>query len=152
MREGATARKLKMVGTWDIHMTLRNCQTGAALRTFPSLATFADCGTVIEVTTGLSPARRGPGQGVWRHMGGNTYRATIDAFLFDAEGVWTGTQRLTQIIEVCDDRDEFKANATNEIFDTDGRLTETVCATAVGRRLESVARSEILLQSERSIT
>jgi hypothetical protein len=130
-----------MVGTWDIHMTLRNCQTGAALGTFPSLATFAECGTVIEVTTSLSPARRGTGQGVWRHVGGNTYRATIDAFLFDAEGIWAGTQRLTQIIEVCDDRDEFKSNATNEVFDTDGRLTETVCATAVGRRLERVARA-----------
>ena len=49
--------------------------------------------------------------------------------------------------------DEFKANATNEIFDTDGRLTETVCATAVGRRLESVAGAEIPqpLLSERSI-
>ena len=143
-----------MVGTWDISVTLRNCQTGAALRTFPSLATFADCGTVIEVTTGLSPSRRGPGHGVWRHMGGNTYRATIDAFLFDAEGAWAGTQRLTQIIEVEDDRDGFKANATNEVFDTDGQLTETVCATAVGRRLESVARAEIPqpLLSERSIT
>ncbi|PYS94237.1 MAG: hypothetical protein DMF64_01175 [Acidobacteria bacterium] len=142
-----------MVGTWDISVTLRNCQTGAALRTFPALASFAAGGTVIEVTTGLSPARCGPGQGVWRHMGGNTYRATIDAFLFDAEGVWTGTQRLTQIIEVRDERDEFKANATNEIFDTDDRLIQTDCATAVGRRLESVVRAETpqLFLSERSI-
>jgi hypothetical protein len=132
-----------MTGTWNIHMTLRNCQTGAALRSFSSLASFVDGGTVFEITSGFSPAQHGPGQGIWRHIEGNTYRATIDAFLFNAEGVCTGKQRLTQIIEVGDDRNEFKANATNEIFDTDGKLIQTMCATAVGCRLESVARAVV---------
>ncbi len=128
------ARNLE--GTWRVEVSIRDCQSGAALRTFPALLTFAQGGTLTETTTGFPPALRTPGHGFWRHTGDHTYSAVSEAFLFNPAGVWTGTQRLTQAIEIGADPDELTSTATNEIFDTNGNLLVTGCATAVARRFK----------------
>ena len=81
----------KLEGTWRVQVTIRDCASGAALRTFPAFLTFAQGGTLTETTTGFPPALRTPGHGVWEHLGGHTYRAVSEAFLFNPAGVWTGT-------------------------------------------------------------
>lgn len=126
----------RLEGTWRVQVAIRNCQTGEALRSFPALLTFAQGGTLTETTTGFAPAQRTPGHGFWRRTGGHTYRAVSEAFLFNPAGAWTGTQKLTQTIEIEGNSDEFNSNATIEIFDVNGSLTTTGCATAIGRRLE----------------
>ena len=126
----------KLQGTWRVQVTIRDCTSGAALRTFPAFLTFAEGGTLTETTTGFPPALRTPGHGYWEHLGGRSYRAVSEAFLFNPAGVWTGRQRLTQIIELGRHGEELNSNATNEIFDTNGNLTVTGCATATGRYFE----------------
>lgn len=126
----------KLEGTWRIQVTIRDCGSGAALRTFPAFLTFAQGGTLTETTTGFPPALRTPGHGLWEHLGGQTYRAVSEAFLFNPAGAWTGRQRLTQIIEISKDGEEMNSNATNEIFDTNGNLIVNGCATAVGTYFE----------------
>lgn len=123
----------RLEGTWRVQVTIRDCQSEAALRTFPAFLTFAQGGTLTETTTGFPPAQRTPGHGVWSHMDGHTYSAVSEAFLFSPAGVWTGNQRLTQVIEI-GDADVLSSTATNEIFDTNGNLILTGCATAVGNR------------------
>jgi hypothetical protein len=128
------ARKLQ--GTWRVQVTLRNCQSGQVLRTFPAMLTFAQGGTLTGTTTAFSPAVRSPDHGVWRHTGWHTYSASSEAFLFSPAGVWTSTQRITQAIEIAGGADEFTSNATVEFLDTNGTVTSTGCATAVGHRYE----------------
>jgi len=126
----------KLEGTWRVQVTIRDCQSGAALRTFPALLTFAQGGTLTETTTGFSPALRTPGHGFWQHTGDHSYSAVSEAFLFNQIGIWTATQRLTQSIEIADNPDELTSTATNEIFDTSGNLLMAGCATAVASRLQ----------------
>jgi hypothetical protein len=133
-RSESQARKLE--GTWRVQVTIRICQTGAEIRTFPSLLTFAEGGTLTETTSAASPALRGPGHGVWEKTGGHTYSAVFEAFTFNPAGAWTGTQRVTQTIDVEHDGDEFNSNASNQIFDVNGTLLAIGCSTAVGQRLE----------------
>ena len=126
----------KLEGTWRMQVTIRDCGSGAALRTFPAFLTFAQGGTLTETTTGFPPALRTPGHGAWEHLGGQTYRAVSEAFLFNPAGAWTGRQRLTQIIEISKDGEEMNSNATNEIFDANENLIVNGCATAVGTYFE----------------
>src|SRR5262245_24897178 len=56
------ARKLE--GTWRAQITLRVCQTGAEIRSFPALATFARGGTMNSTAAGASPARVSADYGV----------------------------------------------------------------------------------------
>jgi hypothetical protein len=133
----AESQARKLEGTWRVQVTIRDCQTGEALQfpgnPFPALVTFARGGTL---TSADSTLLRSAGHGVWSHTGGHTYRAVSEAFLFNLAGFRTGTQRLTQLIEIVDDPEEFKASVSGEILGLDGNLIQTACATSVGRRME----------------
>ena len=131
----ANAEANGLEGTWRMQVTSRDCASGTALRTFPAFLTFAQGGTLTETTAGFPPALRTPGHGIWSHLTGHSYRAVSEAFLFNPAGVWTGKQRLTQLIEI-GDQNEINSTATNEIFDTNGNTILTGCATAVGNAME----------------
>lgn len=133
--EQSEAKARKLEGTWRVQVTIRNCQTGAEVTTFPSLLTFARGGTLVETTTGASPTLRGPGHGFWQHIRGQKYDAVFEAFLFNPAGTWTGRQKVTQTITIGADKDQWNANAATEFFDTNGNPTMTGCATAVGQRM-----------------
>ena len=123
-------------GTWRVHVTQRNCQTGAELRTFPALLTFAQGGTLTGSTTAFPPSLRGSDYGVWNHNGGRHYGAVSEAFIFSPAGAWVSTQRITQAIQLDRDADSFTSDAAVEFFDTMGNVTLTGCATAVATRME----------------
>jgi hypothetical protein len=135
-QERSESEGKKLEGTWRVQVTARDCQTGAAVRTFPALLTFADGGTLTGTTTAFPPALRGPDHGFWRKTGQRSYLAVTQAFLFNPAGAWTSTQQITQTIEIGHNPDEFTSSASTAFFDTNGNLTMTVCATAVGTRLE----------------
>ena len=85
----------RLEGTWEVQVTLQNCQTGAALRTSPAFLTFAQGGTLVETTTVFSSAQRSPGHGFLEHTGGRTFKAVSKAFIFSpvvrrACTVWAG--------------------------------------------------------------
>lgn len=131
-RDKTDSQARKLEGTWRVQVTLRVCQTGAEIRTFPSLVTFAQGGTLTETTS----VPRGPGHGVWTRTVGHRYGAVFEAFTFNPAGVWTGTQRVTQTVEMGNDPDTFTANASSEIFDAGGNLIINGCSTAIGQRLK----------------
>jgi hypothetical protein len=123
-------------GTWRVQVTVRNCQTGEAQRTFPALFTFATGGTLTAVTGGQPPALATPGLGVWRHTNGRTYSAVSEAFVFSPAGVWAQTHRLTRSIEIDNDADAFTDTIALEIFDTNGNVIVKGCGTSVGSRFK----------------
>ncbi|MCM3869602.1 MAG: hypothetical protein ND895_02740 [Pyrinomonadaceae bacterium] len=126
----------QLEGTWRVQVTIRVCQTNAEIRSFPSLVTFAQGGTIIETTTAASPALRGPGHGVWQRTGGQTYNQVFEAFTFNSAGVWTGTQTVRHTVEIRPDGEKLSSSGTNEIFDANGTLLVMGCSTAVGYRLK----------------
>ena len=123
-------------GTWRVQLTVRDCQTGVALRTFPALFTFAKGGTLSVTTAGQLPALSTIGLGVWRHTDGHAYSAVSEAFVFSTAGVWTQTHRLTRAIEIGNNEDEFTDTVALQIFDANGKVIVTGCATSVGSRFE----------------
>jgi hypothetical protein len=123
----------KLEGTWFTQVTIRDCNTGAVLRTFPSLGNYLPGGTSTDTTTGISPTLRSPGFGTWEKTGGQTYSAVALAFLFNPVGTWTGMQKLSHIIRLKGDVIDY--TSTVQFFDTDGKVTASGCATAVGHRL-----------------
>jgi hypothetical protein len=126
----------KLIGTWFTNVTLRDCVSNQEVGSFPSLGTFASGGTLSDTTTGFSPALRSPGHGTWEQTGRNKYTSISLAFLFSPGGIWTGTQRITQDIEIKNNR--FTSTAAVRFFDPAGNLTRKGCATAVASRVEPV--------------
>ncbi|WP_035347088.1 hypothetical protein [Edaphobacter aggregans] len=131
------SRAGRLEGMWRVQLTVRDCQTGAAQRTFPALFAFAKGGILTFTTAGQPPAVATPGYGVWAHTGGHNYSAVTEVFIFNPAGVWIQTHRLTRAIELDKDADEFTDTTKLEILDTSGNLIATGCATSVGRRFET---------------
>ena len=138
-RPDANADHGTLVGTWVVTVTQHNCSTGVQVGLpFESLLTFNDGGTMTETTSNpmFFPALRGPGHGYWNRTGHMTYDAASLA-LITANGVLTQTQKITQTIELGNDRDSFTvSNASVLFFDPAGTLVRTGCANATGKRFE----------------
>jgi len=134
-QEGNSASQAgRLEGMWRVQVTVRDCQTGAVQRTFPALFAFAKGGILTFTTAGQPPAVATPGYGIWGHTGGHSYSAVTEVFIFNPAGAWIQTHRLTRVIELDKDADEFTDTVKLEIFDTSGNLIVTGCATSVARR------------------
>jgi len=131
----------RITGTWRVHMTPRNCQTGAPLPPFDFLVSFARGGTLTEVINAqaFSPGQRTTGLGLWSHVQSNTYKSVSEAFiLFDSPttlpGFKRGSQRLSWDIQV--DGNQATIESAGQFLDSDGNLIVPTCASGVGTRFE----------------
>jgi hypothetical protein len=132
--QGGDAEQL--AGAWRTEITLRNCQTGAAIRTFPALNTFVPGGAFLGTSGGASPALFSNSVGVWQHTGGQHFTSTATLFRFNPDGTYAGTQKFTRTIVLGPDANEFTSTNTTEILDPSGTVIGTGCSTEAGRRLE----------------
>ncbi len=130
----ANAKKLE--GVWDIQVTGRNCQTGTAIRTFPSMFTMMYGGTMKEWGSGNAPSTRGSGHGVWSFVSGRNYTSAFQFFRFNADGTLAGKQIIRQQIELSPDGNGFTSSATAQVLDVNGNVIATNCSTGVGTRFE----------------
>lgn len=131
---GSASHGGQIEGTWRVQVTLRNCQTGAEIRTFPAMLTFAQGGTLTGTSTVLPPSLRGGDFGIWQFDGHGGYSAVSEAFIFNG-GAWSQTQRISQAITLSQDANTLWSNAHTEFFDTAGNVVASGCATAVATRM-----------------
>ena len=130
----------KLAGTWRLHMTPKNCQTGVAQPPFDFLVSFARGGTLTEVTNApaFQPGQRSTGLGTWSHDRRNAYKSVSEAFiLFDSStppGFKRGVQRLEWDIQVYGDQATIES--AGKFLDADGNLIVPTCATGSATRFE----------------
>jgi hypothetical protein len=126
----------KLEGSWNIQVTRRNCQTGEALVTFPTMTTFMSGGTMQDYGVALAPTGRGPGHGVWSHQSGLSYSAAFQFFLFGGDGISTGRQIIRRQIELNRSGNAYAAVGAVEVLTTGGAVIANICTTETGTRFE----------------
>ncbi len=123
-------------GSWNVQVTGRNCQTGAAIRTFPSMLTFMRGGTMVEWGSATVPSTRGSGQGVWSNQFDLSYSSSFQFFRFNADGTLAGRQIVRQQIVLNPFDGSFTSTAIAQILDAGGNVIATNCSTGIGTRFE----------------
>ena len=126
----------RLEGTWITEVTVHSCQTGAIIRTFQSITTFNFGGTMIDSTSGIPQAMKTPGQGVWSHVTGNSYRYSFGSFGFDAVGNFTGATKITGEATLNSEGSQLMSTAITRVYDPSGHLVATLCPTTRGTRFE----------------
>ena len=126
----------RLEGTWDVWVSIRNCQTGAEIRSFASVTTFVFGGITIDSTSGTPQAQRTPGQGVWSHLKGNTYRFSFKTFSFDAANNFTGWTKITHEAELDSNGNQYSSAGTAEVYAPNGTLVFTGCSSTTATRFE----------------
>ena len=126
----------RLEGTWEVQVTIRVCQTGAAITTFSSIGTFMSGGTMLDSTSGIPQALKTPGQGVWSHISGNRFRFKFKSFSFDASGNPTGWTIINHEADLDSRGDEYESAGTAEVYAPNGVLAFTGCSTTTATRFE----------------
>lgn len=124
-------------GTWQTVITLRNCQTGAAVRSFPAVLSFHQGGTLTGDSTVVSPALKTGSYGVWeRERGWQQYSFAFMFFVFNPDGTLAGSQKVRQFANLRADSNYFTTTGTVEISNANGNVIATGCSTSTGTRFE----------------
>jgi hypothetical protein len=135
--QDANAEAKRLNGAWVLEVSIVDCATRVPTgATFWSLVTFAQGGTLTNVTTGSNPMLRSTGLGTWEKAGDHGFTSVTVAFLFSAAGGWTGTQRIANTLEIGSDADHLTGTTVVGFFNTGATLTSTACADVSGDRLE----------------
>lgn len=124
----------RIEGTWNVRVTIRNCQTGDEIRSFDSLGIFMAGGTTIDSTSGIPQALKTPGQGIWEHVTGATYRFKFKSFSFDAAGNFTGWTIIRHQANLDYKADAYASAGTAEVYAPNGALIFVGCSTTVAAR------------------
>jgi hypothetical protein len=93
-------------------------------------------GTTIDSTSGTPQAQRTPGQGVWSHVGGDTYRFSFKSFSFDPANTFTGWTKITHEASLDSSGTQYTSAGTSEVYDSNGTLVFTGCSTTTATRFE----------------
>jgi len=123
-------------GVWRTRITQLNCQTGVVIRIFKGLITFAQGGTIAETSNALAPAFRSPGHGLWEKQSSRTYFGAFVFQLFNPNGSFAGTQKISQTYQLSLFGDTFSSTGTIQISDPNDNVIANGCATATATRFE----------------
>ena len=124
-------------GTWRVTRTSVDCITGQDILSFPAIMTFNQGGTYTGygVPPGGDPGQ-GTEYGVWqREPGNHNYSVRVVSYAYSAEGDFEARVEATEALQLTT-ADSFTGTGTVQIFDADGNLIGTICATSIGTRFE----------------
>lgn len=125
-----------LVGSWNVQVTIRDCQTGATFVTFPAMITYNQGGTMQETANDATPLLRLPGHGVWSHQTRRTYSRAFQFFRYNADRTYAGTAKINVQIELNRSGSSYNATGVFEFFDPNGNSIVSGCATETATRFE----------------
>lgn len=126
----------RIVGTWLARVTLLDCATRQPLPAppFRAVVVFHAGGTVSEAS-GPS-VRRTPSFGEWRWVGRSGFFASSVLLTYDANGAFTGDQRIDRAIELSGDGRQFVADTETLARDANGSPQFRGCARGEASRID----------------
>jgi hypothetical protein len=122
-------------GVWESTITVRDCTTGAVIRTFKGVNTFHRGGTLTD-TNHAAPTTRGPGAGVWRAgAAAGSYTASFRFYRYNADGTLAGTQKVNRSFALATDGNATTGTIAAQILDPADTVLQNLCGTEASVRL-----------------
>src|SRR5437879_12457120 len=81
--QSTEARHNRIVGVWDVQVTITNCSTGAPLSNFRALHKY-ELGGTGQVVPATSPAGLSAHMSIWSFVKENEYQQAFKMLRFDA--------------------------------------------------------------------
>lgn len=127
------ARPSRIVGLWDVDVTINHCTLGFEIANFKALHKY-ELGGTGQVVPATNPTGLSAHMMIWSHAGDNDYQMSMKMFRFDADGNYIGWMVLTNEISINEAADEYAGSGIAEVFNADGVLVAQTCPTFVGSR------------------
>jgi hypothetical protein len=133
--QGAGSER-SLIGSWDVNVTIRDCQSGVALFGFPAMITYSQDGTMQESDLGGPGVIRLNGHGVWQHQNGREYSAAYRWLNFNTDRTYAGKNVVRSVISLSQSGNEYTSTDTGELIDANGNTFGIGCATTTATRFE----------------
>ncbi len=127
------ARGDRIVGLWDVQVSVANCAGGPTFATFPGLHKY-ELGGTGQIVPGTNPSALSAHMMVWTHLGGNDYLSRIKMYRFDASGNRVGWTVMTNEVSINEDANEYTGTGVAEFFDNAGNFLSASCPSFTGTR------------------
>lgn len=127
------AQHSRIVGVWDIQVSLFNCSTGAQVGGFPAMHKF-ELGGTGQVVPATNPAALSAHLMVWEHLGGDDYQWAIKFFRFDATGMRLNYTVINSVVSIGPDGDTYLGSGVAETYDFNDNLLGIACPSFEGTR------------------
>ena len=122
-------------GAWQSAVTIRDCSSGAVLRSFTGFTVLHRGGTA-SATNNLPPASNGPAYGSWkRGSAPSTYTTTLRFFRFNPDGSFAGAQNLTRTLTLAADGRSLTGTLSSQVVDPAEVVLQTGCGTETATRV-----------------
>jgi hypothetical protein len=122
-------------GAWQSAVSLRDCGSGAVLRSFNGLSVFHRGGTA-SATNSLPPGSTSPAFGTWkRGNAASSYTVTLRLFRFNADASFAGAQNLTRTFALAADGKSLAGTLSVQVLDPVENILQTSCGTETATRV-----------------
>jgi hypothetical protein len=136
LAQSDNSRDSRIVGVWDVQVTLRNCTTQAPLPSgFRGLHKY-ELGGTVQVVPSTNPAALSQHVGVWTPVAKDLYQMTFKMFTFGPTGNNTGWTVVHNDVALTEDGAVYVGSGKAETFDLNGIKIGEICPAFIGTRLE----------------
>ena len=125
-----------LIGSWNLEVTLRDCESGIPFVTFSAMNTYNQGGTMQQTAVPGPGGPALPGHGVWSHQTGRNYFGAFQFFSFNPDGTYAGRVIVRSAISLGENGDTYSSTDTGEILNPNGVLTFRACSTSTATRFK----------------
>ena len=128
----------ELEGTWDVTVTLKNCVSGTAIRSFPRMITFQRGGSLTEWAssgTDTAPVSRSVGLGAWEYLGSQEFSYDLKFIRMNQFGGSDGFIQELLTLKVDTSGSGYTADGMAYITLSNGFVVGPLCANEKGSRL-----------------
>jgi hypothetical protein len=121
-------------GVWESSVTIKDCTSGAVLRTFKGVGLFHRGGS-LTADNSLPRATQGIALGGWKRNAGQEYTANARFLRFNADGSLAGSQKLQRMLTLAADGNNFAGTIAAQVLDVDGAQVQALCGSETAIRI-----------------
>jgi hypothetical protein len=125
-----------LIGSWDVTVTARDCESGTPLFSFLAVQTYNQGGTMEASNLGAPGIVSLDGHGVWNHIKGRQYSVAFRVLKYNLDGTFAGKDVIRDVISLDLGSDTYTSTGGVEILDPNGNLILRGCATTTATRFE----------------
>lgn len=134
--QGQNQGEPTLVGSWNLQVTLRDCQSGTPFVSFPAMMTYNLGGTTQQTAPPAPGAVFLPGHGVWSHETGGGYSGAFQFFSINPDGSVATKTIVRSAIRLGRDGNSYASTETSETLNANGDLMFRGCSTSTATRFE----------------
>jgi len=129
------ARHARIVGLWDVDVTITNCANGEPLfPSFPAMHKYEQGGTGQVVPGSNNPSLLSAHMMVWNYAGYDQYQTAMKMFRFDGAGAYIGWVEVVSDVAINEDADVYEGSGIADFYNAAGSLQMTTCPVFSGTR------------------